>query len=247
MNGFVSSAEVAAAAGLAVGGWVYAALWPASQVFGKVVVAGRDPGEIALTYDDGPNTAATPQLLEVLAKQGVRATFFLLGEYVRQQPALTREIVAAGHLVGNHTMTHPWLAWQSGARIRTEMHDCNRRIEDAIGQPVTLFRPPHGARRPAVFREARELGLDVIQWNVTAFDWNPPQGAEPHVPILNHINAGIARNRRKGRGSNVLLHDGGQTGMGQPRLASVRATELVIEAGKRDGSRFVTPDRWIVR
>jgi peptidoglycan/xylan/chitin deacetylase (PgdA/CDA1 family) len=226
MDAFGSSAEVVAAAGLAAGGWVYAALWPASQVFGKVVVAGRDPGEIALTYDDGPNTAATPQLLEVLAKQGVRTTFFLIGEFVRQQPGLTREIVAAGHLVGNHTMTHPWLAWQSGARIRTEMHDCNRRIEDTIGQPVRLFRPPHGARRPAVFREARELGLDVIQWNVTAFDWNPPQGAEPHLPILKHINVGIARNRRKGRGSNVLLHDGGQAGISGSRFRKYRFKSL---------------------
>jgi peptidoglycan-N-acetylglucosamine deacetylase len=245
MNALQSSAEVVAAAGFAVGGWMYAALWPGSQVFGRVVVAGRDPGEIALTYDDGPNTAATPQLLEVLAMQGVRATFFLMGEYVRQQPGLARQIVAAGHLVGNHTMTHPWLAWQSGARIRREMHDCNRRIEDAIGQPVRLFRPPHGARRPAVFREARELGLEVIQWNVTAFDWNPPRGAEPHAPILNHINAGIQRNRRKGHGSNVLLHDGGHLGMGAPRLASVRATELLIESARREGSRFVTPDVWI--
>src|ERR1700722_20435893 len=139
MNGFERSVEVAAVAGLAAGGWVYAALWPASQVFGKVVVAGRDPGEIARTYDDGPNTAATPQLLEVLAKQGVQATFFLIGEFVRQQPGLTREIVAAGHLVGNHTMTHPWLAWQSGARIRRELTDCNRWIREGIGGPGAWF------------------------------------------------------------------------------------------------------------
>ena len=65
------------------------------------------------------------------------------------------------------------------------------------------------------------------------------------MPILNHINAGIARNRRKGRGSNVLLHDGGHLGMGAPRLASVRATELLIESARREGSRFVTPDAWI--
>src|ERR1700730_1174415 len=104
MNGLQSSAEVVAAAGLMAGGWMYAALWPGSQLFGRVVVAGRDPGEIALTYDGGAHTAATPQLLEVLAKQGVRATFFVMGEYVRQQPGLAREIVAAGHLVGNHTM-----------------------------------------------------------------------------------------------------------------------------------------------
>jgi hypothetical protein len=104
-----SAAGVAAVAGLAVGGWFYAALYPTSQIFGRVVIAGNDPGEIALTYDDGPNPAATPRLLEVLAKQDVQATFFLIGEFVRKEPGLVREIAAAGHAIGNHTMTHPWL------------------------------------------------------------------------------------------------------------------------------------------
>src|ERR1700731_1229688 len=241
-----NSAEVAAAAGLAVGGGVYAALSPGSQVFGKTVIAGRDPNEIALTYDDGPNPAATPRLLEVLAKQGVQATFFVIGEFVRQQPALAREIAAAGHLIGNHTMTHPWLAWQSGARIRRELTDCNRLIEDTIGAPVSWFRPPHGARRPVVFRVARELGLQVTQWNVMAYDWMAPDGkSEPHARILNHINVGIQRNRRRGRGSNVLLHDGGHLGLGGARMASVQATELLIANERRQGSRFVTPESWL--
>ncbi|HWZ52139.1 MAG TPA: polysaccharide deacetylase family protein [Granulicella sp.] len=246
LPGAIPATLAVTAAGLAVGGWFYAALWPASQIFGRSIIAGRDPREIALTYDDGPNTAATPQLLEVLARHNVRATFFLIGDFVRQQPALTREIAAAGHVIGNHTMTHPWLAWQSAARVRRELTDCNRALEDVIGAPVKLFRPPHGARRPVVFCAARELGLKVVQWNVMAYDWKAPQAdAEPHARILHHIDAGVRRNQSRGRGSNVLLHDGGQLGMGQSRLATVRATDLFIAAAHQNGSRFVTPESWL--
>jgi peptidoglycan-N-acetylglucosamine deacetylase len=233
-----------AAVGLAVGGMVYAALSRGSQLFGATIIAGRDPAEIALTYDDGPNAAATPQLLDVLARHNVRATFFLIGSFVRQQPTLAREIAAAGHAIGNHTMTHPWLAWQSEARIREELGGCNAALEDVLGARVTLFRPPHGARRPAVFRAAAALGLRVVQWNVIAHDWN----ADPADRLLARIEASIRRNQRRGRGSNILLHDGGQTGMGQPRLATVQATDQFLTkqflTDGRESVRFVTPEAW---
>src|ERR1700744_6091575 len=98
-----------AAAGLAVGGYAYAAMYPQSQIFGKAIVAGRDPNEFALTYDDGPNNQYTEQLLEILARHEVHATFFMIGRFVQQRGELVRRIRAAGHLVGNHTMTHPLL------------------------------------------------------------------------------------------------------------------------------------------
>ena len=159
-------AAITAGVGLAVGAWFYAALYPASQLFGRVILAGGDPVELALTYDDGPNPAATPGLLELLAKHEVRATFFLIGASVRRQPRLTREIAAAGHCIGNHTMTHPWLSYQSAARIRQEIAGANSAIEDVIGIPIKLFRPPHGARRPVVVRIANELGLATVNWNI---------------------------------------------------------------------------------
>lgn len=237
----ISEAAIAlAAAGLLAGGWAYSALYPESQLFGKVVVAGNDPNELALTYDDGPNPAATERLLEVLARHDVRATFFLIGGFVRQRPDLARAIAAAGHIIGNHTMTHPWLALQSAARIREELYGCNAALEDAIGAPVRYFRPPHGARRPYVLRTARGLGLTTIQWNVTCFDWNP-DSAEV---IYAHAMKGIARNQRARRASNVLLHDGGHLGLNAPRLASVETTDRLITCYKQVGAKFVTVDRW---
>jgi peptidoglycan/xylan/chitin deacetylase (PgdA/CDA1 family) len=241
----MTSIQLAAAATLATvavaGGTAYAALWPQSQLFGPVLVAGFNPDEIALTYDDGPNDATTERLLEVLARHGVRATFFLIGGFARQRPALVRSIAAAGHLVGNHTMTHPWLSWQSAGRIRQELAGCNAALEDTLGAPIHFFRAPHGARRPVVLRIARELGLTAVQWNITAFDWNPISADE----ILGNLTRGIEHNRGRKRASNILLHDGGHLSIGQPRMPSVEATDRLLQRYKSKGMRFVTVAEWI--
>jgi peptidoglycan/xylan/chitin deacetylase (PgdA/CDA1 family) len=218
----------------------YAALSPGSQLFGRTLIAGSDPNEAALTYDDGPNDAVTEALLETLAAHNARATFFVIGRYVRQRSELVRRIRAAGHLVGNHTETHPWLAWQSGRTIRDELRACNQAIEDAIGEPVRYFRPPHGARRPAVFRAAAELGLTTVQWNVMGIDWQPI-GTDR---ILSHIDRGLTRARRRGTGANILLHDGSQHGLGADRTATVASTAALLARFAADGTRTVTVDAW---
>jgi peptidoglycan-N-acetylglucosamine deacetylase len=234
----ISAATVAT--GLAVGGYAYAGMWPSSQVFGKTILAGRDPDEYALTYDDGPNDACTEQLLEILARHQVRATFFVIGRFVRERRELTRRIRAAGHLIGNHTLTHPVLLVTSPSRVREELASTNAAIEDAIGEKVSYFRPPHGARRPDVLRTAHELGLTPVLWNVMGYDW------KPSIPerVLANLDKGILRNRRKGHGSNLLLHDGGQAGLGQDRSATVRATELLLDKVQQQSVRFVTVDAW---
>jgi peptidoglycan/xylan/chitin deacetylase (PgdA/CDA1 family) len=220
----------------AAGVVAYAAYSAESQILGPVLVAPPHPREFALTFDDGPSPLATPRLLEVLARHGVRATFFLIGENVRRAPALTRELVAAGHRVGNHTLTHPWLTWLPESRIRAELEGCNRALEDTLGAPVTLFRPPHGARRPAVIRIARELGLTTVNWNIITGDWMPI----PAATILGRIERGSARNRRRGRATNVVLHDGGWD---QPRLPTVEATDRLLS--RLGNTSFVTPDAWL--
>jgi peptidoglycan/xylan/chitin deacetylase (PgdA/CDA1 family) len=235
------TAAASAALGLVAGGCTYAALSAQSQIFGKVLVAGRNPDEIALTYDDGPNDIATERLLEVLARHDVRATFFLIGRFVRLRPQIAQAVASAGHLVGNHTTTHPWLAWQTTTRIREELAGCNAALEDTLGQSVRYFRPPHGARRPVVLRIARELGLIPVQWNVMPRDWLPV-----HAEVIaDRAVRGIARNQRRQRGSNILLHDGGDRGLGAPRLPTVEATGSLLRLyGKQTGTKFVTVDSW---
>ncbi|HEY6412359.1 MAG TPA: polysaccharide deacetylase family protein [Edaphobacter sp.] len=218
----------------------YAALSPQSQIFGPTLIAPAKPNEVALTYDDGPNPAATPQLLEVLARHNVHATFFLIGSFVRECPSLVREIAAAGHLIGNHTTTHPWLPFHSATRIRQELADCNAILEDTLGASVRFFRAPHGARRPIVLRTARELNLTPVQWNIITGDWKP---IDP-TTITSRITRGISHNQNRNRASNVVLHDGGHLALGAPRIPTVEATDQILQSHKPTPTNFVTLEAW---
>jgi peptidoglycan/xylan/chitin deacetylase (PgdA/CDA1 family) len=209
-------------------------------VFGRTFPAGSDPGELALTFDDGPNDPYTERLLELLALYHVRAVFFLIGTFVRRRPDIVRAIHRQGHVLGNHTMTHPSLFWQKPSRVREELFACNSAIEDAVGESVKWFRPPFGASRPDVLRTAMELGLTPVLWNVWGHDWDA-EGPEPIVGLVQH---GIRENQRYQRGSNILLHDGGHEKMGVDRSATVAATESLLHAWTGSGARLVTLEAW---
>lgn len=236
-------AAVTAASGalaLAAGGYVYAGMWPASQLFGRAMLAGPDPNQYALTYDDGPNDACTESILDLLARHQVHATFFMIGRYVRQRTQLVRRVRAAGHLVGNHTFTHPNLLFQSPRRVREELAGANAALEDVLGERVAYFRPPYGARRPYVLRAARELGLTPVLWNAMGYDWKPTTAHE----ILANLDKGIARNRSAGQGSNLLLHDGGPASIGEDRHATVAATGMLLARAQSESVKFVTVAEW---
>ena len=242
---------IRAAAGIALAGvatlsaaaavFADAGLRPTSQLFGKTLVAGTDPHEVVLTFDDGPNEPATHDLLQVLDRAGVQAAFFMIGRFVRQRPDLVRAVHAAGHTVGNHTETHPWLIRESRRRIHDELRSCNQALEDALGAPVRFFRPPHGARRPAVLQAASELGLTVVQWNVMGFDWRP---TGPEV-ILKHIDRALGKARRASRGANIVLHDGWDVAFGGDRRDTVQATAHLLNRLPERGYRFTTLDAWM--
>jgi peptidoglycan-N-acetylglucosamine deacetylase len=239
----LNAARIAASAGaaaLAVGCFYYAALWPASRLFGRSLIAGDDAAEVAMTYDDGPNDPYTGQLMDVLARHRVRATFFVIGRYVRQKPQIVRALHHAGHLIGCHTMTHPKLMYMGRKRIRAEIADATALIEDTIGDRVRFFRPPFGARNPGVFHVATQLRLTPVLWNVTSWDWNAKSAAEIEL----RLQRGIEHNQRRHRGSNVLMHDGGHLEMGSDRRRTVTATANLLAAASSNGIRFVTLDRW---
>jgi peptidoglycan/xylan/chitin deacetylase (PgdA/CDA1 family) len=235
----VGAAAVALAT--AVGGALtYASLSAGSQIFGRTLIAGEDPNEAALTYDDGPNDNATDALLDLLARHNTRASFFMIGQFVRQRPEIVRRVHAAGHLVGNHTQTHPWLHLKPERVIREELRACSEAIEDATGAPVRYFRAPHGARRPAVLRVAAELGLKTVQWNALGHDWRPI-GMDA---MLASVQLGRERARRCGRGANILLHDGHDVRMGSDRAVTLQVSEKLLEGFAREGVRAVTVDAW---
>ena len=152
---------VTAAAAAAASAAGYQSMAPTGQWFGHTFTGlGRGSKQLALTYDDGPNDPHTQRLLEVLARHNVHATFFLIGRYAQQRPDIVRELVKAGHVVGNHTFTHPLLIFKSAQELRSQLDNCDRALTDAIGEHSNLFRPPFGGRRPAVLRIARQMGLE---------------------------------------------------------------------------------------
>ncbi len=209
----------------------YQSMAPTGQWYGRTFVAGaRGSRQIALTYDDGPNDPHTLKLLEVLAKHGVRATFFMMGRYVRQRPDIARAVAQAGHIIGNHTFTHPNLIFKSEAETRTQLIDCRQSLQDTIGEHSNFFRPPYGGRRPSTLRIARELGLQPVMWNVTGYDWNAPPAELIEKKVARQIRGGDV----------ILLHDGGDRAMGADRGQTVVATDNLIRRYRNQGYEFLS-------
>lgn len=144
----------------------------------------------ALTFDDGPDPAHTPALLDALAELDVRATFFLVGEKVAAHPALVRRIAAEGHAIGNHTYHHRYLPLARRATVRAEIDATDRAIAAATGAVPSIVRPPWGARRPSTLRTFARLGKRVVLWDVNSFDWRGGTAREIAARVLARVRPG---------------------------------------------------------
>ena len=185
---------------------------------------------MALTYDDGPNDPYTWRMMEVLERHGVKATFFLIGQFVRQKPEIARALADAGHVIGSHTWDHSNLIFASKAEVRRQLEVARNAIFDATGVEARLFRPPFGGRRPASLRAVRAFGLEPIMWNVTCYDWKAKSAEEI-----------VAHAERQIRGGDViLLHDGGYLRMGGDRSRTVAASDRILTRYQSEGNEFVT-------
>ncbi len=234
-------AGLGATAGLALaaGGFAYASLHPASQLFGSSLIAPPHPGELALTFDDGPNPIWTPRLLDLLSRRGVRATFFLVGSYAQSHPDLVRQIAAAGHSIGNHSWSHLNLALASSRQIEDQLYRTIQTLEEITGLPICFFRPPFGARRPATLSIARRLGLTPVLWNAMTSDWKNPSADA----IALNLQAKIDRLYRQGQAANIVLHDGSHSHSSADRAPSIAAAAQLI-ARYQPTHQFVTLDAW---
>ena len=219
----------AAVAALSASG--YQSMAPTGQWYGRTFI-GEERGakRLALTFDDGPNDPHTLRLLEVLAKRDVRATFFLIGRYVEARPDIVRELASAGHVIGNHTYTHPNLIFASALQTRAQIEECERALSQAVGAHSRLFRPPFGGRLPKTLRVARSLQLQTVMWNVTGWDWKAPSAEYIEQRVRKQIRGGDV----------ILLHDGSHEGMGVDRSATLAATDRLIERYRGEGYDFVT-------
>jgi peptidoglycan/xylan/chitin deacetylase (PgdA/CDA1 family) len=224
------SAAVLIPVGAGICAW--GACHPSSQLFGCTQRRTGRERTIALTFDDGPNPAATPRLLDVLERNDARATFFLIGRHVRACPALASEIAARGHTIGNHTETHPNLLWLPRRRILEELERCDASIADATGQRPRMMRPPYGYRRPQVHAAARRAGIErTVLWSHSAHDWT----VQPDARVIDRL-------RTVRSGDIVLLHDGSHAGLNADRLHTVQALEHWLPRWKAEGLTCVSMD-----
>jgi peptidoglycan/xylan/chitin deacetylase (PgdA/CDA1 family) len=244
---FIAAPEaiVTAAAGVTA----YGAAYPRAQLFGATICRTNSARKLAITFDDGPNPAITPKLLDLLDRHNGKATFFLIGRFVRECPALVKETVARGHVIGNHTDTHPNLFLLAPSQIGAELRLCHDAISSVIGAPPKWFRPPFGFRNPWVIPEAQKLSYRTAMWTLIPGDWRekPAEWLIRRMqPIATHAQQtqANATNSAAGPTGDVLcLHDGGHRQLGADRTRTLAALEHWLPRWRDLGLEFVTMDQ----
>ena len=209
-----------------VGAPAFAAGGQVAHTVDQIPGSGYGPADkvVALTFDDGPTPAFTPQVLAILARYHVPATFFEVGYEVAAHPELTRQVAAAGHMVESHTWDHADLTKVPASAWPGEVDRTGELIQSLTGRPVTCLRPPYGATNPSVVALAGQRNLTTLLWNADTEDWKLP-GVNA---IVTNALAGL-RN-----GSIILMHDGGGD-----RSQTVAALPTVIETVQARGYRLV--------
>ncbi len=190
---------------LGVGVHAWAVVDPRSRFYLPLTwrLGASAPG-IALTFDDGPDPATTPRILDILGGQRQRATFFVIGAHARAHPALLRRMVAEGHAIGRHSDGHSrWFNCWTARAVQRDLEACGQAISDAAGiAPPRLFRPPVGLKNPQVAAAVRRLDLRTVTWSARGFDTGPAAPATVLGRLTRHLGAG----------SILVLHDGSEPG-----------------------------------
>lgn len=226
---------LAGLAGLAAAGLAAHGTWHRnSTVFGPVLT--HLPGDqpvVSITFDDGPNPRATPRILDVLRREGVSATFFVLGRHAERWPELVRRMADDGHQLGNHGYWHQKLHRRGPGYVRDDLTRGTEAIERASGRRPRHFRAPHGFRSPWVTSIASSLGQRTVGWSLGVWDSARPGAGEIVRRTLDGIRAG----------SILLLHDGDGYDADGDRMQTAEALPLILDGLRDRGFRFATlPD-----
>ncbi len=224
-----------AGAALLLGGYLLPGLagaWPALRR--PLGVEDRTAGGAgyALTFDDGPHAQGTPAVLEVLARERVAATFFLVGEQIRRNPSLPREIVEAGHEIALHCDRHRNLLRLTPRQVRADLERANDAIATSTGREVRLYRPPYGVLNAAALRHARARGWRTLLWSHWGRDWERRATADS---IVRRVTAGA------GEGAVLLLHDADDYSAPGSWRHTLAALPRVIETLRARGLRDAMP------
>ncbi len=237
------------AAGVAAGIAAFGAVHPRAQIFGPTVCRTNRPEKLALTFDDGPNPAITPQLVDLLAKHNAKATFFLVGKYVCESPSLVKEIVQRGHTIGNHTNTHPNLIFCGPEKTRGELLRCSDALAEISGEKPRWFRPPFGFRSPWLSRIVHRQEMRLAMWTLIPGDWrvvSPEWLIARMNPIAEHAQKKLPPGTGYGGGLTgdiICLHDGDYARPSGDRTHTLKALEYWLPRWRDLGLEFVTMDQ----
>lgn len=218
---------------LVIGFTSYGYFVPGSQVFGQVYYQNKSQlYTIALTFDDGPNEPYTSQVLDILDRYNVKATFFLIGKNVEYYPEVAKRILASGHVIGNHSYIHD-ANHALYLNPSTDIRRAQQSILRVTGVEPHLYRPPHGKKTPWELRNVKGENLVEVTWSISA--------NEAGIKSPETLAKAITDRERHGR--IILLHDGYGTEHGTKnadKSLTVEALPLIIEKLQQDGYRFVT-------
>jgi peptidoglycan/xylan/chitin deacetylase (PgdA/CDA1 family) len=228
--------EVAAGAGVCAASafLAWAVRGRSSSVFGPSVWRGRrDRRTVALTFDDGPSES-TPRILDLLARYGVPATFFQCGANVRRLPDVARAVREAGHVIGNHSFTHPLFSLRAQRFIEWELRLTQDTIEEHTGVRPLWFRAPYGVRWFGIGTVQRRLKLTGVMWTVIGYDWKLKADA-----VVRRVAGGVSN------GAILCLHDGRELRAKPDIGATLDAVQRLVPLLLDQGYKFETVGRLI--
>jgi peptidoglycan/xylan/chitin deacetylase (PgdA/CDA1 family) len=187
--------------------------------------------QVALTFDDGPDEHYTMQILDILKKEKIRATFFVLGSMVKRYPDSLHRIYREGHVVANHSWNHPVLSQLPDNAVIKQIEDTNQQVAKLIGKKPTLIRPPYGAMTKRQEQLLGKRGYKLIYWDVDTLDWNHQTPAQIMATVKKELNPG----------SIILQHNAG----GESLKATVTVLPEIIRYLRSQGYEFTTIDKLI--
>lgn len=225
-----------ATAGAVIGGvsaaTIFGTFSKSSQLFGPSVYRGHGRRRsIALTFDDGPSEG-TPELLDYLEREGIKATFFQCGANVRRHPYIAGQVAAEGHEIGNHTYSHPRLPFKSKEFIEREFTQAQDIIHEETGVCPMVLRPPYGFRWAGMRPVQHKLSLLGVLWTVMGYDWRLPADRIAGRVIYHAKPGGI-----------VCLHDGRGVKSNPDISETIRAVRQIVPILKDKGYAFETVTR----
>ncbi len=204
---------------------------------GTIYRVKTDKKRVLLTFDDGPSPIWTPEILDELKRENIKATFFMIGHHVQKYPDVARRVAQEGHTIGNHGYAHSVMFYYTPAEIEEEIKYTEHVIEKITGQKTKYFRPPKAWLRKRIKEKVRSMGYETILWSLNSKDWV----SFNHKAIVKYISKNIKN------GDILLFHDSGNvsTTEGGNRRQTVKSISLLARTLRKKGFEFVSIEELI--